>query len=212
MHTDMTGIILSGGKSLRMGRNKSLLKIGDSTAIERIVALMRDLFPRLILSTNSPAEYEFLGLRMVEDTHLKAGPIAGIHAGLTASTTDKNFVISCDMQLMNRDTIDFLASYRTEKRITIAKADGYYQQLAGVYHKDAIPVIDALLADNDVKESRAGDQKKRGCKVLELVRQMDAKVLDAESEIPNYRAGTFYNMNKPHEYEEILNILASGTE
>lgn len=203
MYNDITGIILSGGKSTRMGENKSLLKIGDKTAIERIVDLMKQLFPKLILSTNTAEEYEFLGLEMVKDEYTHAGPLAGIHAGLKTSGTEKNFVISCDMQLMNEETIRFIIDYQTDKPITIAKADGFYQQLAGVYHKSVLNDIEISLQENLEEENRSSDQKKRGCKVFALVKKMDAEIIDAEQNIPNYIPGTFFNMNKPHEYEEI---------
>ncbi len=204
----MTGIILSGGKSTRMGQNKSLLKIGNVTAIERILNLMKPLFPRIILSTNSPQEYEFLGLEMFADIYKNTGPIAGIHAGLSASMTQKNFIISCDMQLMSEDVIRFLIDYPTQSSITIAKADGFFQQLAGVYHKDSIKEIEKIINESATEEeNRSGEQVKRGCKVFKLVNNMNAKIIDAESEIPNYKAGTFFNMNKPHEFDEIKAIL-----
>ena len=60
MYNDITGIILAGGKSTRMGQNKSLLKIGEYTIIERVVNLLKPLFPELILITNNPEEYSFL--------------------------------------------------------------------------------------------------------------------------------------------------------
>ena len=208
MYENITGIILSGGKSTRMGQNKSLLKIGEVTAIERIVNLMKNLFPKLILSTNTPEEYEFLGLEMVPDIYKNAGPIAGIHAGLSASKTEKNFIISCDMQLMNTETIKFLIDLKTDSPITIAKADGFHQQLAGVYSKSAVSEIDKIIeeyAKDD--ENRSGEQIKRGCKVFKLVTDLNAKIIDAETEIPNYKSGTFFNMNKPHEFDEIKAIL-----
>jgi molybdenum cofactor guanylyltransferase len=207
MYKNMTGIILSGGKSTRMGQNKSLLKIGEITAIERIVNLMKSIFPKLILSTNTPDEYKFLGLEMVSDIYENAGPIAGIHAGLKVSKTQKNFIISCDMQLMTEDVIEFLIDFETESSITIAKADGFFQQLAGVYHKNSVSEIENIITEYAQDENRSGEQKKRGCKVFKLVNNMNAKIIDAETEIPNYKSGTFFNMNKPNEFEEIKAIL-----
>lgn len=204
MYKDITAIILSGGKSSRMGQNKALLKIGDTTAIERIVKLMKGLFPSLILSANQPEEYEFLGLETVGDIYANTGPLAGIHAGLKASKTEKNFVISCDMQLMNEETIKYLIEYQTNKKITIANADGFFQQLAGVYHKSVLSDIERILKESAEEESRAADQKKRGCKVFRLVQELDAEIIEAETQIPGYIPGTFFNMNKPEEYREIV--------
>jgi molybdenum cofactor guanylyltransferase len=207
MYNDITGIILSGGKSSRMGENKSLLKIGGKTTIERIVELMSSLFPKVILSTNTPKEYKFLGIEMVQDINKDAGPLAGIHAGLKRSDTRKNFIISCDMLMMNEETIRFLIEFNTDKLITIAKADGFYQQLAGVYHKECLRNIQDILERKKDSENRSSDQKKRHCKVFALVESMDAEIIDIQKEMPDYKEGTYFNMNKPDEFEYIKHRL-----
>ncbi len=91
MYNDITGIILAGGKSKRMGINKALLKIGDKTIIERTAGLMQGLFNRVLLITNSPNEYMFLGLEIYEDIYKNIGPLAGIHSGLVYSNYRKKF-------------------------------------------------------------------------------------------------------------------------
>ena len=62
MYNDITGIILSGGRSKRMGVNKAMLKIGDKTLIERTSNLISAIFKKVLLITNTPDEYSFLGL------------------------------------------------------------------------------------------------------------------------------------------------------
>ena len=76
MYKDVTGIILSGGKSSRMGVNKSLLKIGELTIIERVRDLMKSLFNEVILITNDPADYKFLNIPIYEDVFTRKGPLA----------------------------------------------------------------------------------------------------------------------------------------
>ncbi|NUM63062.1 MAG: molybdenum cofactor guanylyltransferase, partial [Ignavibacteriaceae bacterium] len=135
MYKDITGIILAGGKSKRMGLNKSFLKVGEVTMIERTTELMKSLFDRVILITNTPDEYKFLGIEMFEDIYKNVGPLAGIHSGLAHSITDKNFIISCDIPFVNKGVIEFIINYKTNKSITITKADGFVQQLCGLYSK-----------------------------------------------------------------------------
>ena len=91
MYTDITGIILAGGKSTRMGANKSFLKIGEQTVIERITYLMKSVFTNVIIISNTPDEYIFLNLPIYEDVYKGKGPLAGIHSGLKNSDTQKNF-------------------------------------------------------------------------------------------------------------------------
>ena len=102
MYKNITGIILSGGKSTRMGENKSLMKLGDRTVIEHTLLLMQSLFSDVILITNTPDEYKFLNIPLYEDVYKYRGPLAGIHSGLINSITEENFVISCDIPLITK--------------------------------------------------------------------------------------------------------------
>ena len=206
MYDDITGIILSGGKSTRMGENKSLLKIGNKSIIESVRDLMQSLFPNVILITNNPEEYQFLGLKIFEDIFFSMGPLAGIHSGLTYSSTAKNFVISCDIPLMTAQMISYLVSYKTDKLITIAKADGFIQQLCGVYDKECIPYALEILSDKINFDEKNPKQKKRGCKVLGLINVVGAEIINAEI-VPFYKKNIFFNMNKKEDFNFIKNSL-----
>jgi molybdopterin-guanine dinucleotide biosynthesis protein A len=209
MYNNITGFILAGGESTRMGTNKSLLKIGDSTVIERVVNLLRDLFQEVILITNQSKEFSFLRLPMNEDIHKNTGPLAGIHSALVHTTTDKNFIISCDMPLMTEGVIKYLVEYPTDKLITIAKADNFIQQLCGVYSKSLVHFIENIIETNNAGgDERNPVQNKRRCSVLELVNNVPAEIIDIEEEYQDYHPGTFYNMNRPEEFSFIKDILS----
>jgi len=209
MYSNITGFILAGGKSKRMGTNKSLLKIGEVTIIERVVNLMKDLFQEVILITNQSEEFSFLNIAMQEDIHKNTGPLAGIHSALVHTKTDKNFIISCDMPLITAGVIKYLIEYPTDKLITIAKADNFVQQLCGVYSKSLVPYIENIIENSDGRgDERNPDQIKRGCSVLELVKNVPTEIIDIAIEYKDYHPGTFYNMNRPEEYSFIKNILS----
>ncbi|MBV6421410.1 MAG: putative molybdenum cofactor guanylyltransferase [Ignavibacteriaceae bacterium] len=198
MYKDITGIILAGGKSKRMGLNKSFLKVGEVTMIERTTELMKSLFDRVILITNTPDEYKFLGIEMFEDIYKNVGPLAGIHSGLAHSITDKNFIISCDIPFVNKGVIEFIINYKTNKSITITKADGFVQQLCGLYSKQDLQEIVELVEDDNLE---INNFQKCGCKVLQLVQKLDAEIIDIANEYDGYEEGMFLNMNKPEDFE-----------
>jgi|WetSurMetagenome_2_1015567.scaffolds.fasta_scaffold218039_1 molybdenum cofactor guanylyltransferase len=209
MYNNITGSILAGGKSLRMGTNKSLLMIGMLTVIERVVKLMKNLFQEVIIITNQPGEYSFLDLPMFEDIHKNTGPLAGIQSALVNATTEKSFIISCDMPLMTEDVIKYLVEYPTNKLITIAKADNFVQQLCGLYSQSLIPYIENIIEKNNTeRDERNPDQRKRGCSVLELIKNVPAEIINIEREYKDYRPGTFYNMNRPEEFDFIKDKLS----
>jgi molybdopterin-guanine dinucleotide biosynthesis protein A len=198
MYKDITGIILAGGKSKRMGLNKSFLKVGEVTMIERTTELMKSLFERVMLITNTPDEYKFLGIEMFEDIYKNVGPLAGIHSGLAHSITDKNFIISCDMPFVDEGVIEFIINYKTNKSITITKADGFVQQLCGLYSKQDLQEIVELIKDDKLE---INNSQKCGCKVLQLVQKLDAEIIDIANEYDGYEEGMFLNMNKPEDFE-----------
>lgn len=208
MYQDITGIILAGGKSSRMGQNKSLMKINGVTLIERTVDLMKGLFPHLLLSTNSPKEYAFLNLEMIPDGVTKAGPLAGIYSTLLKTKTEKNFIISCDMPLMTKGMIEFIVQYDSDALVKVARADGFVQQLCGLYSKSVIPVIEKIIAERREEESHSDIQQKRGCPVLQLVGSTDSVIIDAEKEYVDYEKNTYFNLNKPEDYNYIVNYFS----
>jgi len=205
MYKDVTGIILSGGKSSRMGRNKAFLKVGDTTIIERVTNLMQKLFHKVILITNDPDEYKFLNLASYKDIYSRKGPLAGIHSGLTNSSTEVNFIISCDIPLITSEMIKYLVDFETDKLITIAKADGYIQQLAGKYSNKCLSTAERILNEQVNAEGRNVFQKKRDCNVLKLIEKVGAEIINAEK-LSFYGKGTFFNMNRPEDYQKILEL------
>ncbi len=206
MYDDITAIILSGGKSLRMGTNKSFLNIGDKTIIERMRDLLQSMFKEVVLITNEPEDYKFLGLPIYEDIFWYRGPLAGIHSGLKHSKTDINFIISCDLPLMTKEMIKYLIEYKTNKLITVAKADGFIQQLAGKYSKKCLSPSEKILKEVVNNENRDAVQKKRKCNVLSLIYLVGAEIIPAE-DLPFYNEDLYFSMNRTEDYNLLLNKL-----
>jgi molybdopterin-guanine dinucleotide biosynthesis protein A len=206
MYKDITGIILSGGKSSRMGRNKSFLKVGETTIVERVRDLLQGIFQDVILITNDPNEYKFLGLPMFEDVYKHKGPLAGIHSGLIHSSNEINFIISCDIPLITLEMIKYLVDYKTDKLITIAKADGFIQQLAGKYSEACLSDAEEILKEQLEAERRDDTQMKRRCNVLKLIDRVGTEIIDAE-ELPFYIEDMYFNMNKTEDYKLLLQKL-----
>ncbi len=193
VHSDITGIVLSGGKNSRMGTNKSLLKIGDKTVIEIIVDLMSSLFSKVILSTNSVEEMAFLQLPKVADVYQDAGPLAGLHAALLHSRTDANLVISCDLPRMSREMLAHIAALPSERSIVICRAAGFLQPLPGRYHKGALPAIDKILAAPPQHGFRS---------FRNLFAAVETEIFEAHL-LPFYKDELFFNMNSPDDYKKL---------
>ncbi|PKL90208.1 MAG: molybdenum cofactor guanylyltransferase [Ignavibacteriae bacterium HGW-Ignavibacteriae-2] len=205
MYKDITGIILAGGKSTRMGENKSFLKINGEFVIERVVKLMKGIFEKNIIITNTPQEYEFLKTPVFKDIYTYKGPLAGIHSGLRHSETEQNFIISCDIPLMRGEIIDYIINYKTEKPVTVCRADGFIQQLAGRYSKNVLPYTEKVLEENNT-EVRDQQQNQRKCAVLSMLEIVGSAIIEVEN-LDFYDEAIFYNMNRPEDYKYILDKL-----
>ena len=73
----ITGVILAGGQSSRMGQNKALMSLGGKRLVDRVVAVMRTVFHNLLIVTNTPEVYADLGLPMVGDVWPEKGSLGG---------------------------------------------------------------------------------------------------------------------------------------
>jgi molybdopterin-guanine dinucleotide biosynthesis protein A len=200
MYNDITGIILAGGKSSRMSVNKALLPFGKTSIIEHINGIMKSLFNNVLLITNQPEEYDFIDLVKHKDIIPQKGPLSGIHSGLFHSYTKKNFIISCDIPLITPELISYIIEHPTIKPITVLKADGFIQQLCGVYDKSCISAAEELLQQEEITP-----HGKNKCRVLLLIDKLDADIINAES-IPSYKAGMFLNVNTKEDYENMMTL------
>lgn len=132
--SQITGILLAGGKSSRMGTDKGLLLIGKETFIERSIAVLEVVTNEVIIVANNP-EYNKFGKKVVNDLVTEIGPAGGILSGLEASKTECNFVLACDMPLFSIEAFRYISDHYDENRITISSLDGLLNPLAGFYPK-----------------------------------------------------------------------------
>lgn len=193
-------IILSGGKSSRMGKNKALLPFNDKTNIERIRDELQSLFDDIILVTNDPESYEFLNLKSVSDEFPGKGPLAGIHAGLMASNYEENIVVACDMPFVSAELASTLVQNLKHYDAIIPVIGEKQHPLFAAYQKRIVPEIEACL-----KEDRL--------RVIHLLDKLNVSYLD-ENDLQVYSDGSleeiFFNMNVPEEYEEAKQRVEKG--
>jgi len=204
MYNNVTGIILSGGASSRMGENKALLPLGEKKVIEHITDLMRSIFADVILITNTPNEYSFLDLPMYEDIFKVGGPLAGIHSGLENSKTEENFILSCDMPLIKADIIKSIIEFKTKKSVTVCSSEGFIQHLAGRYLKSISQTAGNLLRQEE--ENVKLKNGKHRAKAYSLLNEVGFETIEAE-ELQGYHPKIFFNMNNREDYQKIFSLF-----
>ena len=195
--SDVAGIILAGGKSSRYGRNKALEAIDGVRLIERVIRVLEDTFSRLVIITNTPQDYAYLGLPMVEDRIKGLGPIGGIYTGLESITEEAGFFVGCDMPFLNRTLIYHILDSRDDFDAVIPRLGWRMQTLHALYHKRCLPHVRELI-------------KRRENQVIRFFPKVRIRYMD-EEEIrrfdPDLRS--FFNINRPEELREAMAFTLS---
>lgn len=185
------GIILSGGKSSRMGTNKALLKINQKPNIERIKYELEKVVDEIILVTNEPEQYQFLNVTTVTDDFPGRGPLAGIHAGLKASPYEKNLVVACDMPFISAKLGNILLDHAKGYDAVIPVIDNRQQMLFAVYQKGILQEIEKCIKGDNVA-------------IKHVLDSFNVRYIK-ENELNEYSSGNleliFFNMNDPEEYQ-----------
>ncbi len=152
MPVSVSGILLAGGKSRRMGGiNKALLDVGGRRIIERAVAVLRALFTEIVVVTNSPEDFEFLRLPMFRDKIPGAGSLGGLYTGLSVTKGDYGFLAACDMPFLLQGPIRHIVNSINDHDVVIPRVQGYLEPLHAVYSRRCLPFIEALLVQDNLR-------------------------------------------------------------
>jgi molybdenum cofactor guanylyltransferase len=191
MIEDCTAIILAGGDSRRMGRDKAGLILGEQTLLQTVSAAMQQLFPRVLVSVRQ--RRDDTDIAQVCDALPDAGPLAGLVAALEKVVTPWAFVIACDMPFINAAVVKLLAQQRGECQAVVPVVDGQPQPLAAFYARDCLATAQQILAGGGKHSLRA---------LLErlVVRYVDeAQLRGADNQLRS-----FFDLDTPQDVDKAL--------
>ncbi len=142
----MTGAVLAGGKSLRMGREKGLVEIRGQSMIATMASILGTAqgIDSLIIVTNSPSRFSFLDMPMIPDYFPAKGPLAGIHAALRA-VRDWIFVTACDMPFLSPELPRYLWNRRDGVDVVVPRIGGHWATVAALYGPGCLPELERAL-------------------------------------------------------------------
>jgi len=189
---NVTGVILAGGKSRRMGEDKRFLLVGEATLLDRTVSVMGKLFPEvLIVIAQDSLPLTVAGCRVYRDLIPDCGSLGGLYTGLAQATKERIFVAACDMPFLNPDMIRWFVSRDPDADIVMAQLPDGMQPLHAVYGKRALPVLERMATSHELKiRSIASDPS------LHVT-----AVLPAEWGKLDPHARSFQNVNTPADLE-----------
>jgi len=144
---DLGGIVLSGGKSTRMGRDKGFVLFDGKPLVQYAIDLLGSFTPDIIISANDE-EYQKLGYPVVEDEFTDCGPAAGLHASLKTSSHAWNLVLSCDVPLVTQEALTLLLDQRKWKG-AVPVHSGKLEPLVALYHRNLYKVFEKSIRNGN---------------------------------------------------------------
>src|SRR5438094_1801899 len=141
----MTGLIIAGGKSRRLGIDKRFLEIGGRPCIQRVIDAYQGLFKEVLIVADAPEPFMSLGVKVVVDLIPGRATLGGLYTGLHFAAHDRVFAAASDMPWLSPAAIRVVLDQALSGDIVIPKLAGSLQPMHAVYAKTCLPVLSSLL-------------------------------------------------------------------
>lgn len=185
---NVTGIILAGGKSSRMGSDKGIVDLNGKRFIDHILeAVLPNVNEVIIIANND--NYNNLGYKVVKDKIQDCGPLGGIYTGLMNSKTENNIVVSCDIPFINSDLVKYILENTSNADITVPVYKGNIEPLCAIYTKRTSDQIYNLIMNKDLK-------------IQNILKYFITKELFITKMQKFYTDKLFVNINTPEELKQ----------
>jgi molybdopterin-guanine dinucleotide biosynthesis protein A len=199
---DITGIVLAGGQSRRLGRDKAVELIGGQPLIRRVIQRIGQVSGEIVVVVADSARAEALplkdGYRIALDRYAGKGSLGGIFSGLAAAQEQWGIVVACDMPFLNLELLRYMVSLRQGADAVVPVLEGRPEPTHALYSKTCLPFIEERLMADDLKISRFFDEIRVNYVSGEEIARFDPDHL------------SFFNVNTPGDLERALALVAQG--
>jgi molybdenum cofactor guanylyltransferase len=189
----LTVVIQAGGQSSRMGEDKALKPFLGRPLIERVIGRMSPIADEMIVTTNRPADYAFLNLRLIPDLKPGRGALGGLYTAVASASHPMVAVVACDMPFASQNFFESANSLMVEEEadVVIAKMDEGYEPFHSLYRREScLPAIEAAIDADQWKVIAWFPQVKVHTLSPDEVKAFDPSGL------------CFWNLNTPEEFAE----------
>lgn len=190
----LTGIILSGGKSSRIGQEKGASILNGKPLIEYPVSVLSQICEHIIISANT-GDYDYLGNPVITDEVTGVGPIGGIYSCLKASNTDDNIILSCDMPLIPSILLQYIFSEKVGYDAVVPIFNKFPEPLCAYYNKSIVNELAKSIQDQNYK-------------LQEFFKRINVKFLKIDSSLHFYNDNLFTNINSQEDLIKVESLLS----
>jgi molybdenum cofactor guanylyltransferase len=186
---DLTGLVLAGGASRRMGRDKALLQLNERSLIAIVVERMALVCGEVLIVSSDRKPYVGFGVPVVEDRFQDVGVLGGLHAGLKAASYELALAVGCDMPFLNPDLLRAFADWAEGFDVALLRRGEHVEPLHAAYRRTCLPAIEAVI--------RAGKRR-----IISFFSRVDVRYVALEDvALIDPRLDSFRNVNTPAEWE-----------
>lgn len=197
MERDVTGVLLAGGKSRRMGEDKRHLLVGEQTLLERGLAVLRATFQDVLVVIAQDSPPLDVEAHVVRDLVPDCGSLGGLYTGLMQASTPYIFVVACDMPFLDPAVIAQFTSRRANVDIVMAKLGSRMHSMHALYSKQCVPVVERMIQARQLKiQEMVSDRSLQ----VRYVTEGDLRAID-----PSGRS--FQNVNTQADLEAARSLL-----
>jgi len=151
-YSSIAGVVLAGGLSQRMGRDKALIPFKGRPLISYPLDLLNRYFQEVVVIANDDTNYAHLGFPVFGDRFEIRGALVGIHAGLSAVKKPTAFIAACDMPFISPALIELLVSAMTPvTQAVVPVSPKGREPLLAVYSRDCLEVMTSLIASGEFR-------------------------------------------------------------
>ena len=187
----VSGIILAGGRSRRLGRDKAVEPFDGQPLIRRVINRVAPLTDEIVVVVADTARGQALPLdadhHVAVDIYPDGGSLGGIFSGLSVAANDWGLVVACDMPFLNRRLLEHMLGLRADCDAVVPRPGTFPEPTHALYSRACLPHIEARLQANDLKISGFFEEVKVRYLDEEEVRQFDPELL------------SFFNVNSPED-------------
>ena len=145
----VTGIVLAGGASRRMGRDKAFLTLGGRSLIQIVIDHLAKVCAEVLVVASDMRPYAGIGTRLVTDRYRQVGVLGGLHAGLSAARGELALVVGCDMPFLDPALLRAFIGWAHGFDAVVLKRGEYVEPLHASYRRTCLPAITAAIRDNN---------------------------------------------------------------
>ena len=202
MISDMTGVLVAGGKSRRMGRDKRFLELDGQPLLQRALSVLQGLFPEVLVAVAEPLpQLTGQGYRMVLDLIPNCATLGGLYTGLFFASHPRVFAIGCDMPFLNPKVVKRLAETGPQADVVMPRLATGLQPMHAVYSKACLPHLERMAKEQRLKVQNLAEIAGL---TVKLVPEKDFLDLDPQ-------LLSFFNINTPADLEFARKLLAGSS-